>query len=86
MKALHDLVQLGKVWYIGASSMCAWQFTFMNHVAEKNSWMKFVSMQCEYPLLYWEEVRICHCCHAQQKPLTTPCRNVSCLGIVTFPA
>ena len=44
MKALHDLVQLGKVRYIGASSMCAWQFACINHVAEKNGWTKFVSM------------------------------------------
>ena len=86
MKALHDLVQLGKVWYIGASSMCAWQFTCMNHMVEKNSWTKFMSMQCEYSLLYREEVCTCHRCHARRKPLTTLCRNTRCLGIVTFPA
>ncbi|KLO10724.1 Aldo/keto reductase [Schizopora paradoxa] len=57
MKALHDLVQSGKVRYIGASSMRAWQFSEMNHVAEKNGWTKFVSMQNEYSLLYREEER-----------------------------
>ncbi len=57
MKALHDLVQSGKVRYIGASSMRAWQFSEMNQVAEKNGWTKFVSMQNEYSLLYREEVR-----------------------------
>ncbi|KAF5377830.1 hypothetical protein D9615_006830 [Tricholomella constricta] len=57
MKALHDLVQSGKVRYIGASSMRAWQFAMMNEVAEKKGWTKFVSMQSEYSLLYREEER-----------------------------
>ncbi|EJD03438.1 Aldo/keto reductase [Fomitiporia mediterranea MF3/22] len=57
MKALHDLVQSGKVRYIGASSMRAWQFSELNHVAEKNGWTKFISMQNEYSLLYREEER-----------------------------
>ncbi|TDL18348.1 Aldo keto reductase [Rickenella mellea] len=57
MKALHDLVQLGKVRYIGASSMRTWQFSELNHVAEKNGWTRFVSMQNEYSLLYREEER-----------------------------
>jgi len=57
MKALHDLVQAGKVRYVGASSMRAWQFARMNHVAEKNGWTTFVSMQSEYSLLYREEER-----------------------------
>ena len=35
MKALHDVVQSGKVRYIGASSMWTWQFAHYNHVAEK---------------------------------------------------
>lgn len=56
MKALHDLVQSGKVRYIGASSMRCWQFAKMNHVAEMNRWTTFVSMQNEYSLLYREEV------------------------------
>ena len=57
MKALHDLVEAGKVRYIGASSMWAWQFSELNHVAEKHNWTKFVSMQNEYSLLYREDVR-----------------------------
>lgn len=57
MKALHDLVQSGKVRYIGASSMRCWQFALLNEVAEKNGWTKFVSMQSEYSLLYREEER-----------------------------
>ncbi|KAL0572280.1 hypothetical protein V5O48_009682 [Marasmius crinis-equi] len=41
MKALHDLVQNGKVRYIGASSMRAWQFALLNEVAARNGWTKF---------------------------------------------
>lgn len=57
MKALHDLVESGKVRYIGASSMWATQFARMQFVAEKNGWTKFVSMQDYYNLLYREEER-----------------------------
>lgn len=57
MKALHDLVESGKVRYIGASSMWATQFAAMQFVAEKNGWTKFVSMQGIYNLLYREEER-----------------------------
>ncbi|RYP64155.1 hypothetical protein DL771_008891 [Monosporascus sp. 5C6A] len=57
MKALHDLVQQGKVRYIGASSMWAVNFARMQFVAEKNGWTKFVSMQNHYNLLYREEER-----------------------------
>jgi len=57
MKALHDLVQSGKVRYIGASSMWATQFARLQFVAEKNGWTKFISMQNHYNLLYREEER-----------------------------
>ena len=57
MKALHDLVESGKVRYIGASSMWAWQFAKAQHVAEKNGWTKFISMQNLYNLIYREEER-----------------------------
>ncbi|KAL1897141.1 hypothetical protein Sste5346_004346 [Sporothrix stenoceras] len=57
MKALHDLVESGKVRYIGASSMWATQFAQMQFVAERNGWTKFVSMQNQYNLLYREEER-----------------------------
>ncbi|VUC20370.1 unnamed protein product [Clonostachys rosea] len=57
MKALHDLVQSGKVRYIGASSMWATQFARMQFAAERNGWTKFVSMQNQYSLLYREEER-----------------------------
>jgi aryl-alcohol dehydrogenase-like predicted oxidoreductase len=42
VKALHDLVEQGKVRYIGASSMWAFQFQKLQNVAEKNGWTKWV--------------------------------------------
>jgi aryl-alcohol dehydrogenase (NADP+) len=57
MAALHDVVRSGKARYIGASSMYAWQFATMQHVAERNGWTKFVSMQNHYNLAYREEER-----------------------------
>ncbi|TFK73828.1 Aldo keto reductase [Pluteus cervinus] len=60
MKALHDLVQSGKVRYIGASSMRCWEFALLNEIAGKHGWTKFVSMQDEYSLLYREAEREMH--------------------------
>ena len=57
MKALHDLVESGKVHYIGASSMWTYQFAMMQFCAERNGWTKFVSMQNAWNLLYREEER-----------------------------
>src|ERR1700681_356902 len=57
MEALHDVVRVGKARYIGASSMFAWQFAKAQHVAERNGWTKFVSMQPHYNLIYREEER-----------------------------
>ena len=57
MEALHEVVRVGKARYIGASSMFAWQFAKAQHVAERNSWTKFVAMQNHYNLIYREEER-----------------------------
>ena len=57
LEALHDLVKAGKVRYIGASSMYAWQFAKALYLAELNGWTRFVSMQNHYNLLYREEER-----------------------------
>lgn len=57
MEALHDVVKAGKARYIGASAMYAWQLLKANHVAEKNGWTRFVSMQNHYNLIYREEER-----------------------------
>jgi aryl-alcohol dehydrogenase (NADP+) len=57
LAALHDLVRIGKVRYIGASSMSAWQFAKMLYTADRHGWTRFVSMQNHYNLVYREEER-----------------------------
>ncbi|KXS98718.1 hypothetical protein AC578_10497 [Pseudocercospora eumusae] len=57
MKALHDLVEMGKVHYIGASSMCCWQFARLQYTAKMHGWTAFTSMSGLYNLLYREEER-----------------------------
>lgn len=57
MEALHDVVKSGKARYIGASSMWAWQFSKMQHIAELHGWTRFVSMQNQYNLMQREEER-----------------------------
>jgi len=57
LEALHDVVKAGKVRYIGASSMFAWQFTKALYLADLHGWTRFVSMQNHYNLLYREEER-----------------------------
>src|SRR5207245_1449352 len=44
LEALHDIVKSGKALYVGASSMYAWQFAKMLHVAECSGWTRFVSV------------------------------------------
>jgi aryl-alcohol dehydrogenase-like predicted oxidoreductase len=57
LEALHDLVTAGKVRYIGASSMFAWQFCKALYTSLLNGWTPFVSMQNHLNLLYREEER-----------------------------
>jgi aryl-alcohol dehydrogenase-like predicted oxidoreductase len=57
LEALHDAVKSGKVRYIGASSMHAWQFAKALYVADLHGWSRFVSMQNHYNLIYREEER-----------------------------
>lgn len=57
MRALHDVVQSGKVRYIGASSMYTWEFARLQYIARSNGWTEFISMQPFYNLLYREEER-----------------------------
>lgn len=72
MEALHDVVKAGKVRYLGASSMWAWQFAKAQQVARENRWTPFVSMQNHYNLAYREEER-------EMLPL---CRD---LGVAVIP-
>ncbi|KAF2493241.1 Aldo/keto reductase [Lophium mytilinum] len=57
MKALNDVIESGKVRYIGASSMAAWEFQMLQNIADKHGWHKFISMQNYYNLIYREEER-----------------------------
>jgi len=57
LEALHDVVKSGKVRYLGASSMWAWQFAKALHLQERHGWARFVTMQNHYNLLNREEER-----------------------------
>ena len=57
LETLTDLIKAGKVRYIGASSMYAWQFSKALYTSKINGWARFVSMQPHYNLLYREEER-----------------------------
>jgi aryl-alcohol dehydrogenase-like predicted oxidoreductase len=57
LRALDDLVRSGKVRYIGASSMFAWQFAKALYLADRHAWTRFSTMQNHYNLLNREEER-----------------------------
>jgi aryl-alcohol dehydrogenase (NADP+) len=57
LEALNDVVKAGKARYIGASSMYAWQFARMLAASDAHGWVRFVSMQPQYNLVYREEER-----------------------------
>jgi aryl-alcohol dehydrogenase (NADP+) len=57
LEALDSLVHAGKVRYLGASSMAAWQFSKALYTARTRGWHRFVSMQNHYNLVYREEER-----------------------------
>src|ERR1044071_4036017 len=57
MQALDDLVRAGKVRYLGASSMAAWQFAKAQHAAAMHGWTTFSAMQDQYNVLKREEER-----------------------------
>lgn len=57
LEALDSVVRAGKVLYLGASSMYAWQFLKMLHVSDSKGLARFVTMQNHYNLVYREEER-----------------------------
>jgi 1-deoxyxylulose-5-phosphate synthase len=57
LDALNDLIKAGKVRYIGASSMYAWQFSKALYLADRHGWTRFASMQNHYNLIAREEER-----------------------------
>jgi aryl-alcohol dehydrogenase (NADP+) len=60
LEALDSAVRNGKVRYLGASSMWAWQFSKALYLAGEHGWHRFVSMQDHYNLLNREEEREMH--------------------------
>jgi len=57
LETLDYLVRAGKVRYLGASSMAAWQFHKALHLQKEHGWHRFISMQNHYNLVYREEER-----------------------------
>ena len=57
LEALNDIVRSGRVRYIGASTMYAWQFTKMIYTSRLHGWAEFISMQCQLNAAYREEER-----------------------------
>lgn len=57
LETLNDLVRMGMVRYLGASSMYAWQFCKSLYTADLHGWSRFVAMQNHYNLVYREEER-----------------------------
>jgi aryl-alcohol dehydrogenase (NADP+) len=57
LEALNDVVRAGKARYIGASSMYAWQFAKALFLQDMHGWVRFISMQDHYNLVYREEER-----------------------------
>src|SRR6202451_4607611 len=57
MEALHDIVKAGKVRYLGASSMYAWQFAKLQYTAALSGWTRVGAMQNQYNLLRRQEER-----------------------------
>ncbi|MEV0648853.1 aldo/keto reductase [Phytomonospora sp. NPDC050363] len=57
METLNDVVRSGRARYVGASSMAAWEFAKLQHIAESRGLTRFVSMQNHYNLAYREEER-----------------------------
>ena len=72
LEALHDVVKAGKVRYIGASSMFAWQLCKALYLADLHGWTRFVSMQDHYNLLDREEEREMHPLCADQGTAVLP--------------
>lgn len=71
LEALDDVVRAGKVRYLGASSMWAWQFAQALYRAEARGWSRFVVMQNHYNLIYREEEReMIPLCRAEGVALT----------------
>ncbi len=57
MEGLDHVVKAGKARYIGISNCFAWQLVKANALAEKEGFVKFISVQGHYNLIFREEER-----------------------------
>ena len=57
LRALDDLIRMGKICYIGASAYSSWQLAHANVLAELKGWSRFVVLQSEYNMLKREVER-----------------------------
>jgi aryl-alcohol dehydrogenase-like predicted oxidoreductase len=57
LDALEAVIQSGKVRYIAASSMWAWQFAKLREMQKARGYQQFIAMQNFYNLAYREEER-----------------------------
>jgi aryl-alcohol dehydrogenase-like predicted oxidoreductase len=57
MCAFDDLIRSGKVLYVGAADMPAWQFVKANSIAERHGWSRFISLQHHYNLIFRDDER-----------------------------
>ena len=57
MEALNDLVKMGKVRYIGASNMKAWQFAKYQYTAKMHGWAQFISLENAHNIFQREDER-----------------------------
>lgn len=81
MRALHEVVQSGKVRYLGGSSMYTWEFARLQYTARLNGWTEFISMQPFYNLLYREEERESKFQHPVSLPLYP---RIACISHAHF--
>jgi aryl-alcohol dehydrogenase-like predicted oxidoreductase len=66
LRALDDLIRMGKVRYIGASACAAWQLAHANVLAELRGWTPFAVIQSEYSMLHRDAEReVLPYCRAQ---------------------
>lgn len=57
LEALHELIEDGKIRYIGISNCYAWQLAKANAIARNHGWHQFVTVQNHYNLIFREEER-----------------------------
>lgn len=57
MEGLNNMIKVGKIKHIGISNCYAWQLAKANSLAEKEGFVKFISVQGHYNLIFREEER-----------------------------